>query len=62
MTTATQKGKFGDPTKDPSRSGAGNVDVVIEVRLSGTKAQVSADYASIVGISFQSGSAAVTSH
>lgn len=62
MTTPVQKGKFGDPTKDPSRTGPGNYDVVVEVRLNGTKTQVAADYAAIVAASYTAGSVVITCH
>lgn len=63
MTTPTQHGKFGDPTKDPSRStGSGVIEVTVEIKLVGSKSAVSADYATIVGASYTATSVAITSH
>jgi hypothetical protein len=62
MTTPTQKGKFGDPTKDAARSKDAVVDVVVEVKLTGSRSAVAADYATIVGASYTAASVAISTH
>ncbi len=62
MTTPIQKGKFGDPTKDASRSGNGTLEVTVEIRLAGTRTQIAADYATLVAASYTANSVHISTH
>lgn len=62
MTTPVQKGKFGDPTKDASRSSAAVIEVTVEVKLAGSRSAVAADYAAIVAASYTAASVTITTH